>query len=80
MILIWNNVNSFRRHLEEMRLFRESHYDEPIEASKMLKNLPVLFDVQPPHETGLINSLTDDKGRLIIVPIQKITLHRGSQN
>ena len=25
MILVWNNINSFKRHLEDMRLFRQSH-------------------------------------------------------
>lgn len=80
MILIWNNINSFRQHLEEMRLFRESHIDEPMETAKEFKNMPILHDVKPPHETGLVKSLTDEKSRLAFVPIPKITLHRGSQN
>ena len=80
MILIWNNINSFERHLEEMRLFRESHTNEPMETAKDFKNMPILPDVKPPHENGIIKSITDSKGRIIIVPIWNITLARGIQN
>jgi hypothetical protein len=80
MIRVWHNVNSFRRHLEEMHHFRQSHAALPTESLKTLRDLPVLSGVQAPQETGLIRSLADCHGKTVIVPIWDVTLTRGTQN
>lgn len=80
MILVWNNIESFRQHLEDMRQFRQSHNRELAASLKALKNLPVQYAVIPAQETGLIKSLTDNKGNLIIVPIWQVNPDKGSQN
>jgi hypothetical protein len=81
MILIWNDVHSFERHLEDMRLFRRSHNDiPPVVELKFFKDMPIPFDIEPPRETGIIKSFTDSRGKLILVPIWETTLPRGSQN
>jgi hypothetical protein len=80
MILVWNNMNSFKRHLEDMRLFRQGHNNMPTEEVKIFKDMPLLFNVKPPRETGIIRSLTNNKGITIFVPIRKMTLTRGSEN
>lgn len=77
MILVWNNMKSFQRHLEEMKTFRQTHQTRQTEQ---IKNMPILVDVMPPQETGLIKSITDDKGKVIFAPIWKITLARGLNN
>jgi len=77
MILIWNNMNSFRRHLEDMKTFRQAHNNRQTEQ---VKNMPILSDVKPPRETGLIKNITDNKGKVIFAPIWKISLARGSNN
>jgi hypothetical protein len=51
-----------------------------IEDGNMLKDIPLLFDVQPPHETGLIRTITNAKGKIVFVPIWEMILPRGSQN
>lgn len=80
MILVWNDTNAFREHLEDMRQFRQSHDSFMAMSLKALKNLPVQYAVKPPSETGLIKSLTNNKGNLIIVPIWKVNPVKGSQN
>jgi len=80
MILVWNSVKSFQRHLEEMRVFQQSHNNTPVAELKMISVMPMPFDITLPHETGLIKSFYDSRGKLILVPIWKITVPRGSQN
>ncbi|MGD0780706.1 MAG: hypothetical protein ABR954_08040 [Dehalococcoidales bacterium] len=86
MILVWNNINSFNRHLKDMRVFCQAHKNgqkwEPkiTEDVKTLKDMGLLFDVQPPHEKGLIRSITDARGKIVFVPIWEMILPRGSQN
>jgi hypothetical protein len=80
MILVWNNTDSFKRHLEDMRLFRQTHHDIRKTETGMLKDMALLFDVQPPRETGLIKRITDIRGKIVFVPIWEMTLPRGSQN
>ena len=86
MILVWNNKCSFKQHLEDMRLFHQAHSNGQrvessiIEEVKMLKDMALLSDVQPPHETVLVRSITDARGKIVIVPIWEIILARGSQN
>ena len=77
MILVWNNMKSFQRHLEDMKTFRQTHKTQQTEQ---IKDMPILGIVNPPQETGLIKSITDNKGKIIFTPIWKITLARGSNN
>jgi hypothetical protein len=81
MILVWNNIKSFQQHLEDMRLFHNLHTQKsPVVDLKMLKDMPIPFDVKLPHETGLIKSVYDARGKLILVPIWRVSLSRGSYN
>lgn len=77
MILVWNNMNSFKRHLEDMKNFRQNHKSRPAEQ---FKDMPLLFNVKPPQETGLIKSITNDYGRVSFFPIWKIKLPRATNN
>ncbi|OGO17633.1 MAG: hypothetical protein A2Z15_01495 [Chloroflexi bacterium RBG_16_50_11] len=81
MILVWDNVKSFQRHLEDMRSFRHFHHiNSPAAELKMMKDMPVPFNITPPHETGLIKSICDARGKIILVPIWQVTPARGLQN
>jgi hypothetical protein len=77
MILTWNNKNSFKQHLDEMKTFRETHKNQQTEQ---LNDMPLLVAVKPPQETGLIKSLTDDNENVIFITMKKITLTRGTNN
>jgi hypothetical protein len=81
MVLVWNDIKSFQRHLEDMKVFRQAHLDSaPMEGLKLLKDMPIPFDATPSCGTGIIKSFTDTRGKVILVPIWKTTLPRGSQN
>jgi hypothetical protein len=81
MILVWNNIKSFQQHLEDMRLFRNAHiHNTPVVDLKMLQDMPIPFDVTLPQETGIVKSFYNARGKLIIVPIWKVALSRGSEN
>lgn len=77
MILVWNNVKTFKQHIEDMKNFREAHTNRQTEQ---IKDMPELYLVKPPRETGLVNSLTDKKGKVIFVPIWKMSPARGTNN
>ena len=81
MVLVWNNIKAFQRHLEDMNVFRQSHPDvPPPEGLNLLKDMTIPFDNIPVRGTGIIKSFTDARGKIIIVPIWKTTPPRGSQN
>jgi hypothetical protein len=81
MILVWDNIKSFQQHLEDMRKFRQSHViNAPTAELRMLKTMPIPIDVTLPRETGLVRNIYDSRGKLILVPIWRITPSRGSQN
>lgn len=80
MILVWNDAKSFQRHLEDMRVFRRSHLVNPMEGRKMLNDFPRLSDIKPEYEPGNYSGVTDIKGKVILIPIWKIALERGSHN
>jgi hypothetical protein len=80
MILTWNDAKSFECHIEDMRVFRQSHFAATWEELKMLKDIPTPFDIGPQCQKGIITTFTDTRGKVIIVPIWEITLPRSSQN
>jgi len=80
MILVWNDAKSFQRHLEDMRIFRQSHQGLPGSELRLFKGMPTPHDVNYPCNTGGGRRLIKTSGKTIIVPIWKIVLPRGSQN
>jgi hypothetical protein len=80
MFLIWNGEGSYKKHLEDMKIFRRFFDMQQTEEPELVKDMPVLFGVKPPQESGLIRSITDKKGKVIFVPIWEITPAKGIQN
>jgi hypothetical protein len=81
MVLVWNDINSFRRHLENMKTFRQSHPSSPpAEVFKLLKEIPLQLDNIPSFGTETNESFIDTRGKVAIIPIWEINPPRGSQN
>ena len=78
--LVWNDTKSFQKHMEWMRRFRQSHFDNPEGGLSHLKELPAPSGIFSPSKTGGVGGLTSMKGKHIIVPIWKIVIPRNSQN
>ena len=79
MALVWNDAKSFRRHIEAMRIFRESHSPIPSDM-QILRDMPVPYFTGIPQESNRITCLTDSKGKVILVPIWKMAVPPGLQN
>jgi len=79
-IFAWKNVDTFRRHMEEMESFRRAHElptpgkpdNRASKAQQSLHGNPV-YPVQP------VNGFTEN-GQKIVVPIWYISMPKGSQN
>jgi hypothetical protein len=79
MFLVWNDARSFRRHLEAMRKFHQSHGKGPVDEP-LFRDRALPRDISPPGKNSRMMSLTDARGNVIIVPIWKIPVPPGSQN
>lgn len=77
MILVWNDVDSFKQHLEDMKNFRQHHNNLPTEQSE---DIALSLGVTPPQAADLIKSITNDRGRTIFVPIWSMKSARRTNN
>lgn len=78
--LVWNNPQSFKQHLEQMRMFRQSHHSNLESRFTQIKNMPTSRDIQPPRQTVGASGFISVRGKSAIVPIWEIVLSRNSQN
>jgi len=72
VLLKWDNVEAFKQHLEEMRLFRCSHPSESALRARIYKHMPALHVVEPVKDTGGTECLLDKEGWLRLIPLQKV--------
>jgi hypothetical protein len=79
MYLVWNDKDSFRRHLKDMQNFRQSHGKRRAEERESYKDMPVL-GARPPREKGLVKNITEIQNSTIPYLVQKIYLAKGIQN
>ncbi|MFA5309611.1 MAG: hypothetical protein WC370_09045 [Dehalococcoidales bacterium] len=81
MVLVWKDMNSFRHHADNMKTFRQTHPDNPPAARlRLLQEIPFQMNDVPSCGTEVIESFTDARGKLILIPIWEINTARGSQN
>lgn len=80
MALVWNDAQSFKHHVEHMRMFRQSHYSDMTVGFTLLKDLPTTYVIHPPSETGGTRDSFSVGGESALVPVREITLPRNSQN
>jgi len=80
MILVWDDVKSFNRHLESMKAFRRSRRAKVRCDGNLLKDMPVLQVIPLKNNAGGVNRQFNPGNRPVTVPIPKITLADNSQN
>ncbi len=78
--LVWNDAKSFQQHLEDMRMFRQSHQSNLEGRFTLLKDIPTSCGIHPQSKTGGARGFTSARGKPTIVPIWEIVLPRNSQN
>lgn len=77
--LVWNDAKSFKKHLEDMRMFRQSHQSNLEDRFTLLKDIPTSCGIHPQSKTGA-RGFISARGKPTIVPIWEIELPRNSQN
>ena len=81
MILVWNNTNVFRQHIEEMESFRRTHaHLAPAEPLKTVRAAPVPINNHCSLPSSHPDVFTDKKGKTIVVPIWDLSMPKGSEN
>ena len=80
MALVWNDAKSFKQHLEDMRMFRQTHHSDLEGRFAPLKDMPTLRNIHPPNKTGEARGFISARGKAVLVPIREIALPRNSQN
>ena len=79
-IMVWNDAKSFRQHLEDMRVFRQSHHCNPGGGYIVPKDMPTACDIHPPRKTGRARGFISVRGNLALVPMWEIVPPGNSQN
>jgi len=79
MVLVWADAKSFRRHLEHMRMFRQSHQTNPRYGLAQLKNMP-RGDASPTSQPAGDRVFRSMKDRPALVPLWEVVPPRNSQN
>jgi hypothetical protein len=79
LVLVWKDARAFRRHLEVMRNFRQSHSIFPLNG-QMFGGIPTPYDADFSWKGNRITYHTDSKGRAILAPLWKVEVPPGSQN
>jgi hypothetical protein len=80
MILIWNDAKSFQRHINDMKVFRQSHESVSSGELSLFKNMPTPHDINYPCNTTGGRHLLKTGDITLVVPIWKIVLAQGLQN
>ena len=80
MVLVWHDAQSFRQHIEAMKTFRQLHGGKPEGRSKLLKNMPVMVEIDILNKERGTTGCISPRRRSILMAIWEIALPRGSQN
>jgi len=85
MAMVWDNMESFRKHVEQIRMFRQYHPVLETVASRRPR-LDVLKITRPLHVADITRGMGGLRHHLKaeewsgLSPIRKVTLPGGSQN
>jgi hypothetical protein len=80
MIFIWKSVKSFKQHISDMKIFRQSHDDIYQKEYRILGNMPQPGDINAAETRGGAKAIISTRRRSSLVPLWDIELPRGIQN
>ena len=78
--LVWNDTRSFKRHVADMKRFRQQHQNTPANELNMLKDMPRPGSIQPIKPSGGSKILISPKRKSNLVPIWEMELPEAVQN
>jgi hypothetical protein len=77
--LIWNNEESYRQHLEHMKMFRRTHQND-LKGKFTRNDIRTSSDIHPQDKTGKDREFVSARGKPVLIPVWEIVPPRGSQN
>ena len=80
MIFIWKSVKSFKQHISDMKMFRQSHDDIHHEEYRIVGNMPQPGDINTTEPWGGAKVIISTRRKSNLVPLWDIELPRGIQN
>ena len=80
MMFIWKSVKSFKQHISDMKVFRQSHDDIHQEESRIVGNMPQPGDVNTAEPQSGTKIIISTRRRSNLVPLWDVELPRGIQN
>ena len=79
MVLTWKDPGGYQRHLETMKVFRQSHGSFPPNGQPP-GDIPGAFRAGLIISAGRVTCLAGPRVNAIVPPIWKIAMPPGSQN
>jgi hypothetical protein len=80
MILLWNDVKSFNRHLESMKRFHQRHQANEKKDWNLIKDMPMMRGIHVSLNAGGAQRHFGANSYKTVVPLWKFTLPGNSQN
>ena len=80
MMFLWKSVQSFKQHITDMKLFRQTHEDIPCREDNLVGNMPYQSDIELTGPRGGTKLIISTKRKSKLVPLWEIELPRGIQN
>jgi hypothetical protein len=80
IILVWNDIRSFQKHVEDMKQFSREHKNNPPNELYMMKNMPLPGNFQPADTQGGQKILISSRRKYTLVPLWEVELPKGVQN
>ena len=80
MMFIWKSVKSFKQHISDMKMFRQSHGDISREEYRLVGNMPQPGDIETAEPRGGAKVIISTRRRTSLVPLWDVELPKGIQN
>jgi hypothetical protein len=80
MMFIWKSVKSFKQHISDMKVFRQSHDNMRRDESGIVGNMPQPGDIDTAGPRGGTKVIINTRRKSNLVPLWDIELPRGIQN
>ena len=80
MMFIWKSAKSFKQHIYDMKVFRQSHDSIPHGEIIIVGNMPQPGDIDTAEPRGGIKAIISTRRKSNLVPLWDIELPQGIQN
>ena len=80
IVFLWKTNQSFKRHVADMKQFREDHINNPASNCYVFGNMPTPGSFQSANTSGGSKILISPSRKSTLVPLWRVELPKGLQN